>query len=246
VGARSCGSGVEPDIQLSGLGIQPEHCIITIEDGELFLEPVANARSYINGSQVTQRTQLRHGDRIVWGNHHFFRVNCPRSVSATSEPQTPAQNIDYNFARDELMLNELINDPIQAAISRLEKQHKEDKQVALEKQRMEYERQFQQLRNIMSPSTPYPPYSYDPLRASFGKTTPCTPTTQMRVEKWAQERDEMFQRSIGQLKAGIYHANSLVQEANCLAEHMGRQTKFSVTLQIPPDNLSPNRRVNYS
>jgi kinesin family protein 13 len=242
VGARSCGSGVEPDIQLSGLGIQPEHCIITIEDGELFLEPVANARSYINGSQVTQRTQLRHGDRIVWGNHHFFRVNCPRSVSATSEPQTPAQNIDYNFARDELMLNELINDPIQAAISRLEKQHKEDKQVALEKQRMEYERQFQQLRNIMSPSTPYPPYSYDPLRASFGKTTPCTPTTQMRVEKWAQERDEMFQRSIGQLKAGIYHANSLVQEANCLAEHMGRQTKFSVTLQIPPDNLSPNRR----
>ncbi|XP_044257426.1 kinesin-like protein KIF13A isoform X2 [Tribolium madens] len=242
VGARSSDSGVEPDIQLSGLGIQPEHCIITIEDGGLFLEPVANARSYINGSQVTQRTQLRHGDRIVWGNHHFFRVNCPRSVSATSEPQTPAQNIDYNFARDELMLNELINDPIQAAISRLEKQHKEDKQVALEKQRMEYEKQFQQLRNIMSPSTPYPPYSYDPLRANFGKTTPCTPTTQMRVEKWAQERDEMFKRSIGQLKEGIYHANSLVQEANCLAEQLGRQTKFSVTLQIPPDNLSPNRR----
>lgn len=114
--------------------------------------------------------------------------------------------------------------------------------VALEKQRMEYERQFQQLRNIMSPSTPYPPYSYDPLRVSFGKTTPCTPTTQMRVEKWAHERDEMFRRSIGQLKAGILQANSLVQEANCLAEHMGRQTKFSVTLQIPPDNLSPNRR----
>lgn len=116
--------------------------------------------------------------------------------------------------------------------------------VALEKQRMEYERQFQQLRSIMSPSTPYTPYAYDPLRAGFGKTTPCTPTTQMRVEKWAQERDEMFKRSIGQLKAGIFQANSLVQEANCLAEHMGRQTKFSVTLQIPPDNLSPNRRVS--
>lgn len=36
--------------------------------------------------------------------------------------------------------------------------------VALEKQRQEYERQFQQLRNILSPSTPYPPYSYDPLK----------------------------------------------------------------------------------
>lgn len=49
-------------------------------------------------------------------------------LASASEPQTPAQNIDYNFARDELMLNELSNDPIQAAISRLEKQHEEDKQ----------------------------------------------------------------------------------------------------------------------
>lgn len=139
------------------------------------------------------------------------------------------------------MLNELSNDPIQTAIARLEKQHEEDKQVALEKQRQEYERQFQHLRNIMSPSTPYPPYvPYDPLR--LGKFTPCTPTTQMKVEKWAQERDEMFKRSLGQLKADILRANALVQEANVLAEEMERQTKFSVTLQIPPANLSPNRK----
>ncbi|KAJ8950363.1 hypothetical protein NQ314_007900 [Rhamnusium bicolor] len=241
VGARSIGSGKEPDIQLSGLGIQPEHCIITIEDSGLFLEPLSNARSCVNGSQVGKKTQLRHGDRIVWGNHHYFRVNCPRSIS-TSEPQTPAQNIDYNFARDELMTNELSNDPIQAAIARLEKQHEEDKQVALEKQRIEYEKQFQQLRNMVSPSTPYSPYTYESLRIGFSKTTPCTPTTQMKVERWAQERDEMFRRSIGQLKEDILRANSLVKEASFLAEEMGRQTKFSVTLQIPPANLSPNRR----
>ena len=49
-----------------------------------------------------------------------------------SEPQTPAQTIDYNFAREELMLNELSNDPIQTAIARLEKQHEEDKQGTLQ------------------------------------------------------------------------------------------------------------------
>lgn len=115
----------------------------------------------------------------------------------------------------------------------------------MEKQRQEYERQFQQLRNILSPSTPYSPYvPYDPLRGSqSGKLPACTPTTQMRVEKWAQERDEMFKRSLGQLKADILKANALVQEANFLAEEMGKQTKFSVTLQIPPNNLSPNRKV---
>uniref|UniRef100_A0A1B0CVG8 Kinesin-like KIF1-type domain-containing protein n=1 Tax=Lutzomyia longipalpis TaxID=7200 RepID=A0A1B0CVG8_LUTLO len=161
--------------------------------------------------------------------------------SVASEPQTPAQPIDYNFAREELMQNELSNDPIQTAIAQLERQHEEDKQVALEKQRQEYEKQFQQLRNILSPTTPYAPYApYDPIR--MGKITPCTPTTQMRMEKWAQERDEMFRRSLGQLKTDIMRANALVQEANVLAEEMEKKTKFSVTLQIPPANLSPNRR----
>ncbi|XP_076246434.1 kinesin-like protein KIF13A isoform X5 [Calliopsis andreniformis] len=243
VGGRS--AKTDQDIQLHGLGILPEHCVITIEESGLYMTPLNGARCFVNGTQVMEKTPLLHGDRIVWGNHHFFRVNCPRSATAiNSEPQTPAQNIDYNFAREELMLNELSNDPIQRAIARLEKQHEEDKQVALEKQRQAYERQVQQLRNILSPSTPYSPYvPYDPLRGSqSGKLPACTPTTQIRVEKWAQERDEMFKRSLGQLKADILKANALVQEANFLAEEMGKQTKFSVTLQIPPNNLSPNRK----
>ncbi|XP_059615557.1 kinesin-like protein KIF13B isoform X4 [Phlebotomus argentipes] len=244
VGGRSVAQ--QPDIQLLGLGIQPEHCTISIEDGGLFMEPISNARCCVNGVPVADKTPLHNGDRILWGNHHFFRVNCPKGAnqgvsSVASEPQTPAQPIDYNFAREELMQNELSNDPIQTAIAQLERQHEEDKQVALEKQRQEYEKQFQQLRNILSPSTPYAPYApYDPLR--MGKITPCTPTTQMRMEKWAQERDEMFRRSLGQLKADIMRANALVQEANVLAEEMEKKTKFSVTLQIPPANLSPNRR----
>lgn len=45
------------------------------------------------------------------------------------------------------------------------------------------------------------------------------------------------------MKADILRANALVQEANFLAEEVGRQTTFSVTLQIPPANLSPNRKV---
>lgn len=165
VGGRS--AKVEQDIQLHGLGILPEHCVITIEESGLYMTPLNGARCFVNGTQVVSKTPLLHGDRIVWGNHHFFRVNCPRSATGArqiphfkirtdawrlfrriidngfpitftvlsaainSEPQTPAQNIDYNFAREELMLNELSNDPIQRAIARLEKQHEEDKQVRL-------------------------------------------------------------------------------------------------------------------
>ena len=33
-----------PDIQLSGLGIQPEHCIVEIEDSDVFVSPFEGAR----------------------------------------------------------------------------------------------------------------------------------------------------------------------------------------------------------
>ncbi|XP_045609912.1 kinesin-like protein KIF13A isoform X2 [Procambarus clarkii] len=237
-------AGSEPnDIQLSGVGIETHHSVLLIENSDLFIEPYSNARTCVNGSQVTEKVQLRHGDRILWGFNYFFRVNCPKTSSGgnNSEPQTPAQPIDYNFAREELMLKELSNDPIQAAIQNLERQHEEDKQMALEKQRQEYEKQFQQLRNILSPTTPYAPYMpFDPLRGT--KMTPSTPTSQLRIEKWAQEREDMFRRSLAQLRQDIMKANTLVREANIFADDMGKQTTFGVTLQIPPQNLSPNRK----
>ena len=39
-------------------------------------------------------------------------------------------------------------------------------------------------------------------------------------------------------------ANNLVQQANFLSKDLRTQTKFEVTLQIPPQNLSPNRKKN--
>jgi hypothetical protein len=37
------------------------------------------SRTCRNGVVVTEKTVLHHGDRILWGNNHFFRINCPRS-----------------------------------------------------------------------------------------------------------------------------------------------------------------------
>ncbi|GFQ92820.1 kinesin-like protein KIF13A [Trichonephila clavata] len=237
------GASSDLDIQLSGLGIMPKHCIILIENSDLFLIPEDGARTCVNGSVVTKRIQLHHGDRILWGNNHFFRVNCPKTSNCNS-PEIPERPLDYDFAREELMMNELSNDPIQSAMAALEKQHEEDKQIALDKQRQMYERQLQILRNQMSPGTPYSPYPpFDLL--GLGKYTPAgTPTSnvQSRMERWAQDRDELFKKSLAKLREDIVRANGLVREANFLAEEMGKETEFKVTLQIPAANLSPNRK----
>ncbi|XP_077522240.1 kinesin heavy chain 73 isoform X2 [Amblyomma americanum] len=234
----------EQDIQLSGLGIMPEHCIITIEGPELYITPLEGARTCVNGSAIVSKTQLHHGDRVLWGNNHFFRVNCPRVQTAgASETPTLDRPIDYEFAREEIMMKELVNDPIQTAMHSLEKQHEEDKHNALEKQRQMYERQLQLLRNQMSPSTPYAPYlPFDPLGAKAASSGLPSPSVASRMERWAKERDELFKKSLAKLREDIVRANALVREANFLAEEMGKHTEFKVTLQIPAANLSPNRK----
>ena len=84
VGSSTCAR--QQDIQLTGVGIQDEHCVLSIEDEKLFLEPLDGARTLVNGKAVTDKTEIWDGDRILWGSNHFFRVNCPGQ-----------QGRDYNY-----------------------------------------------------------------------------------------------------------------------------------------------------
>lgn len=65
----------------------------------------------------------------------MFLINFPEEIGhfciftgPQSQPSELDQTIDYNFAQQELMMNEYSNDPIQEAICDLEKQYEEDKQ----------------------------------------------------------------------------------------------------------------------
>jgi len=228
----------QQDIQLMGLGIQSEHCIIDIEKIDLHITPLLGARTCVNGNEITERTKLLNGDRILWGSNHFFRVNCPKVSNCDPTPTTP---FDWRMAQEEVMMAEVENAPMREAMAKLERQYEEDKQTALENQRKEYEKQFQQLKSFMSPSTPYAPFTpHDPFR--MGKMTPSTPSVMSKLEKWGQQRDDSFKRGLAKLRGDIIRANGLAREANFLSEEMGKATSFSVTLQIPPHNLTPNRR----
>nr|XP_032815549.1 kinesin-like protein KIF13A isoform X2 [Petromyzon marinus] len=73
------GADDSQDVQLCGLGILAQHCTITMDgEGTVTLTPREGARTCVNGAAVTVSTKLWHGDRILWGNNHFFRVNLPR------------------------------------------------------------------------------------------------------------------------------------------------------------------------
>ncbi|XP_006888753.1 PREDICTED: LOW QUALITY PROTEIN: kinesin-like protein KIF13A [Elephantulus edwardii] len=249
------GADTSQDIQLFGIGIQPEHCEIDIaSDGDVSLTPKENARSCVNGALVCSTTQLWHGDRILWGNNHFFRINLPKrkrrdwlkdfeketgppehDLDAASEASSEP-DYNYEFAQMEVIMKTLnSNDPVQNVVQVLEKQYLEEKRSALEEQRLMYERELEQLRQQLSPERQ--PQSSSPDRLAYSSET-----AQQKVTQWAEERDELFRQSLAKLREQLVKANTLVREANFLAEEMSRLTDYQVTLQIPAANLSANKK----
>ncbi|KAI2540963.1 KIF13A isoform 7 [Pan troglodytes] len=249
------GADTSQDIQLFGIGIQPQHCEIDIaSDGDVTLTPKENARSCVNGTLVCSTTQLWHGDRILWGNNHFFRINLPKrkrrdwlkdfeketgppehDLDAASEASSEP-DYNYEFAQMEVIMKTLnSNDPVQNVVQVLEKQYLEEKRSALEEQRLMYERELEQLRQQLSPDRQ--PQSSGPDRLAYSSQT-----AQQKVTQWAEERDELFRQSLAKLREQLVKANTLVREANFLAEEMSKLTDYQVTLQIPAANLSANRK----
>ncbi|KAA8583439.1 hypothetical protein FQN60_015985, partial [Etheostoma spectabile] len=218
------GSADSQDIQLCGMAIQAEHCVIDItEDNGVVLSPHRNARTCLNGAAVTSPVQLQHGDRILWGNNHFFRINLPRQmVRAGAEDEeigavmktclsTEQLEVDfdassdlsselsfgYEFAQAEVMMKSMgTNDPLQAVLQTLERQHEEEKRCALERQRQMYEQELQQLRQRLTPE-----------RSSQGLdpagTAVTSPGSNKRMRRWSEDREAMMTRSLRRLREQI-------------------------------------------
>ncbi|TTE07140.1 Kinesin-like protein KIF13B [Bagarius yarrelli] len=269
-GTHDVGSADSQDIQLCGMGIQAEHCVINITaDGAVFLNPYKNSRTCVNGSPVTSQQQLQHGDRILWGNNHFFRINLPkrRLRPAAEEEEGEGENMknsnsseqldadgdtasevssevsfSYEFAQTEVMMKALgSNGEKKNQQSSLERQHEEEKRTALERQRLMYEQELQQLRRRLTPerqSTSSQQHYRSMERLSLGGTS-----SSSRLRQWSEEREAMLTRSLRKLREQVVKANLLVQEANFIAEEMDKKTEYRVTLQIPAANLNANRKV---
>ncbi|XP_042659299.1 kinesin-like protein KIF13B isoform X2 [Tyto alba] len=256
------GSDNSQDIQLCGMGILPEHCIIDITpEGQVMLTPQKNTRTFVNGSAVMCPIQLHHGDRILWGNNHFFRLNLPKKKKKTdhedeerdnsmkcsnsveqldvdgdnSSEVSSEINFSYEYAQMEVTMKALgSNDPMQSILQSLEQQHEEEKRSALERQRLMYEHELEQLRRRLSPEKQH--------FRSMDRFSFHSPSAQQRLRQWAEEREEMLTHSLRKLREQIVKANLYVREANFIGEELDKRTEYKVTLQIPASSLNANSK----
>ncbi|XP_062267616.1 kinesin-like protein KIF13B isoform X1 [Platichthys flesus] len=254
------GSANSQDIQLCGMAIQSEHCVIDItENNSVVLTPHRSARTCVNGAVVTSPVQLHHGYRILWGNNHFFRINLPRHMVhagvedeedgavmkacldtdrvelefGSSSDVSSERSFSYELAQTEVMMKGMgSNDPLQSVLQTLERQHEEEKRCALERQRQMYEQELEQLRQRLDASG---------LPVSAGAAV-TSPGYQKRLRRWSEDREAMMTRTLRRLREQIVRANLLAQEAGLIAEELNKRTEYLVTLQIPASNLDANRK----
>ncbi|VDK72292.1 unnamed protein product [Onchocerca ochengi] len=250
------------DFILQGLGVQHRHALLKIVEEDcqqrLFIEQMNDkARICVNGRLITERTLLRNGYRLLIGNNHFFRVNCPKEavdMNASIMEESNAMLFDYYDAWQEV--NSGVNaNPITTAVDQymeqITKKHEEEKQAALEQQYEAFEKYIHGLTQSFTPSTPTPSFGYlTPIGTSGCQFPPigfpANPRASMRSKffNWAQHREEMFRENLIRLKSDIVRANALAREANMIASELYSSrcpVTYDVTLQIPAANLRPSK-----
>ncbi|XP_036612492.1 kinesin-like protein KIF14 [Trichosurus vulpecula] len=97
------------DIQLSGVLIADDHCIIENFDGTVSIIPLGDAKTYVNGKHISESTILHHGDRVILGGDHYFRFNHPVEVqkgkiSLCGSVLSNDGPKDFEFAKNELLM----------------------------------------------------------------------------------------------------------------------------------------------
>ncbi|XP_011304411.1 kinesin-like protein KIF14 [Fopius arisanus] len=139
-------SSVSPDILLSGPLVSPLHCTIENNDGQLTLRPEENSDTYVNGQIVRNEISLKHGDRLVVGGNHYFKVCNPGDISV----QSNSQSVDYEFAHQEILtiqedkLRKELEESKQKAIKELENAKREI-ELQLGSQKLNYEMEIKSL-----------------------------------------------------------------------------------------------------
>ncbi|KFV19412.1 Kinesin-like KIF14, partial [Tauraco erythrolophus] len=97
------------DIQLSGVLIADDHCVIKNTVGKVSITPLKEAKTYINGKCILDPTVLHHGDRVILGGDHYFRFNHPVEVQKTKRQSSGTMFVhdgpkDFEFAKNELLV----------------------------------------------------------------------------------------------------------------------------------------------
>ncbi|XP_015737869.1 kinesin-like protein KIF1B isoform X10 [Coturnix japonica] len=242
------------DIVLSGAHIKEEHCIFRSErnnNGEVIvtLEPCERSETYVNGKRVVQPVQLRSGNRIIMGKNHVFRFNHPEQARAerekTPSAETPSEPVDWTFAQRELLEKQGIDmkQEMEKRLQEMEilyKKEKEEADLLLEQQRLDYESKLQALQKQVE------------TRSLAAETT--EEEEEEEEVSWTRHEYELAQwafrkwkfHQFTSLRDQLWGNAVYLKEANAISVELKKKVQFQFVLltdtlysPLPPELLPP-------
>jgi kinesin family protein 1 len=242
------------DIQLSGEGIQPQHCVFANEGGKVYVTPCGDAcHVHVNGEAISGRTLLSTGSRIILGRHHVFRFNNPEeakalrdqrnaaSSAAPSEPQSPLGGpskamtalSEWQAAQDEMRMKQQGPGAAGAAPGAADDERVKEMEDRLEQEREEATRRLAQQREEFE-------QKLQRLREEEKARAPEDNLLGLGdvMEDWtnrqracAQAAVDHWKRYRGRsLKDELFGASSLLKEANIYSVALNKNPEFQFTM----------------
>ncbi|XP_072101240.1 kinesin-like protein KIF1B isoform X6 [Mobula birostris] len=242
------------DIVLSGAHIREEHCSFRSDknqNGEVIvtLVPCEGSETYVNGKRVANPVKLRSGNRIIMGKNHVFRFNHPEQARAerekTPSAETPVEPVDWAFAQRELLEKQGIDmkQEMEKRLQEMEilyKKEKEEADLLLEQQRLDYESKLEALQKQVE------------TRSLAAETTEEEEEEEEEEEPWTQRDYELAEWAFRKWK---YHqftslrdllwGNAVyLKEANAISVELKKKVQFQFVLltdtlysPLPPELL---------
>uniref|UniRef100_A0ABM5EKI6 plus-end-directed kinesin ATPase n=1 Tax=Pogona vitticeps TaxID=103695 RepID=A0ABM5EKI6_9SAUR len=245
------------DIVLSGAHIKEEHCIFRSErnnNGEVIvtLEPCERSETYVNGKRVVQPVQLRSGNRIIMGKNHVFRFNHPEQARAerekTPSAETPSEPVDWTFAQRELLEKQGIDmkQEMEKRLQEMEilyKKEKEEADLLLEQQRLDYESKLQALQKQVETRSLAAETTEEEEEEEEEEEVPWT-QREYDLAQWAFRKWKFHQFT--SLRDQLWGNAVYLKEGNAISVELKKKVQFQFVLltdtlysPLPPELLPP-------
>nr|XP_033778659.1 kinesin-like protein KIF1B isoform X12 [Geotrypetes seraphini] len=250
------------DIVLSGAHIKEEHCNFRSErsaTGEVIvtLEPCEKSETYVNGKRVVQPVQLRSGNRIIMGKNHVFRFNHPEQARAerekTPSPETPSEPVDWTFAQRELLEKQGIDmkQEMEKRLQEMEilyKKEKEEADLLLEQQRLDYESKLQALQKQVETRSLNAETTEEEEEEEEEEEVPWT-QRDYELAEWAFRKWKHHQFT--SLRDLLWGNAVYLKEANAISVELKKKVQFQFVLltdtlysPLPPELQPPEPEKN--
>eukprot|EP00057_Strongylocentrotus_purpuratus_P008662 XP_011663136.1 PREDICTED: kinesin-like protein KIF1B [Strongylocentrotus purpuratus] len=95
------------DMVLSGLNMEKEHAVISNRANTVIIKPCLPAKVLVNGKPLTDRGELHHNDRVLFGSKHLYVVHHPQDLAKNpkKEKEVSEEKPTYSKAQEEIAAN---------------------------------------------------------------------------------------------------------------------------------------------